>query len=110
LPFSFFYLNIVFVGFSTNYSLLFMAITQSAKKALRVSLRRRIFNLRRKGQMVDAAKKIQKLVAAKDIGGAQKLLPLAYQAFDKAAKEHTIHRNRAARAKSRLAKLVAPKS
>ena len=84
-----------------------MAITASAKKALRVSLRRRVFNLRRKEAVADTVKNIKKLVAGKKFADAQKILPRAYQAYDKAAKEHTIHHNTAARKKSQLAKLVA---
>ncbi|OHA18986.1 MAG: hypothetical protein A3C08_00670 [Candidatus Taylorbacteria bacterium RIFCSPHIGHO2_02_FULL_47_18] len=83
-----------------------MAITNSAKKAHRVSLRRRVFNLRRKHAVSEAVKNIKKLVAEKKIAEAAKLLPLAYKAYDKAAKEHTIHKGAADRKKSRLARLV----
>lgn len=86
-----------------------MAITASAKKALRASLRRRVFNLRRKEGIARAEKNIKRLLAAKQFTEAQKILPLAYKAYDKAAKEHTIHPNAAARKKSRLARLVVPK-
>ena len=79
-----------------------MAITSSAKKAHRASLRKRVFNLRRKAAMDSVVKKIKRLVAAKKIDEARKLLPLAYKAFDKAAKEHTIQRGAADRKKSRL--------
>ncbi len=84
-----------------------MAITQSAKKAHRVSLRKRVFNLRRKQAISEAVKNFRKLVAEKKMGEAMKLLPLAYKAYDKAAKEHTIKRGAAARKKSQLARMVA---
>ena len=84
-----------------------MAITKSAKKAHRVSLRRRVFNLRRKQAVSEAVKNIKKLIAEKKLADAAKLLPLAYKAYDKAAKEHTIRRGTAARKKSQLARLVA---
>ena len=84
-----------------------MAITKSAKKAHRVSLRKRVFNLRRKEAVSDAIKNIRKLVAAKKLSEAAKLLPLAYKAFDKAAKEHSLRRGAADRKKSQLARLVA---
>lgn len=83
-----------------------MAITSSAKKAHRASLRKRVFNLRRKAAIRSVVKKIEKLAAAKQIGEAKKLLPLAYKAFDKAAKEHTIRKGTADRKKSRLTALV----
>lgn len=81
-----------------------MAITSSAKKAHRASLRKRVFNLRRKKAIDEVFKKIKKLVAEKKVGEAKKLIPLAYKAYDKAAKEHTIKRGAADRKKSRLVK------
>lgn len=84
-----------------------MAITQSAKKAHRVSLRKRVFNLRRKQAVAEAVKNIKKLIAEKKFADAAKLLPLAYKAFDKAAKEHTIRMGAADRKKSKLARMVA---
>lgn len=83
-----------------------MAITSSAKKAHRASLRRRVFNLRRKQAVDEVVKKIKKLVAAKKTDEARSLIPEAYAAFDKAAKEHTIKRGAARRKKSRLVKLL----
>lgn len=84
-----------------------MAITSSAKKAHRVSLRKRVFNVRRKRAIDEAVKNFKKLIVAKKFSEAQKLLPLVYQAYDKAAKEHTIRKGNAARNKSRLARMVA---
>ena len=84
-----------------------MPITSSAKKALRQSRRRRIQNLRRKEAIVSIVRKIKKSVAAGKKDEARSLLPQAYKAFDKAAKRNVIHKNTAARKKSRLTKLVA---
>lgn len=84
-----------------------MAITSSAKKAYRASLRKRVFNLRRKQAVDSVVKKIKKLVAEKKVAEAKKLIPQAYKAFDKAAKEHTIKKGAAARKKSRLLALIA---
>ena len=83
-----------------------MPITQSAKKALRGSKRKKIVNDRRTKAMKDAIKKIEKLVKAGKKADAAKELASAYQAIDKAAKINVINRNNAARKKSRLAKLV----
>ena len=83
-----------------------MAITSSAKKAHRASLRKRVFNLRRKQAVDSIVKRIKKLVAEKKTAEAAKLLPLAYKAFDKAAKEHTIKYGAADRKKSRLTAFV----
>ena len=84
-----------------------MAITSSAKKAYRSSLKKRVFNLRRQQAVDQVVKKIKKLVSEKKIEEAKKLIPLAYKAFDKAAKEHTIKKGAADRKKSRLVKLIA---
>ena len=83
-----------------------MAITSSAKKALRSSQRKRVFNLRRKAAIERVVKNIKKLVAEKKTDEAKKLIPLAYKAYDKAAKEHTIKKGAADRKKSRLARLI----
>jgi small subunit ribosomal protein S20 len=73
-----------------------MANTQNAKKAHRASLKKRIFNLRRKKTVHDTLKKV-----------SEKTLPELYQALDKAAKHGTISKNKAARMKSRITKRVA---
>ncbi len=84
-----------------------MAKTSSAKKALRVSLRRKVFNARSKRNMKDAVRETGKLVAAKSIKAAGESMPALYKAIDKAAKRGTIKKNTAARMKSRIAKRLA---
>lgn len=84
-----------------------MAITSSAKKVIRASAKKRIFNLRRKETLTETTKLFLKAVAAKDVAGAEKLLPTAYQAIDKAMKRGVIKSNTAARKKSRLALAIA---
>lgn len=83
-----------------------MAITSSAKKAFRASFRKRVFNLRRKAAIESVVKKINKLVAEKKFEEAKKLIPLAYKAYDKAAKEHSIKYGAADRKKSRLTHFI----
>ena len=82
-----------------------MPITSSAKKALRSSLRKRVFNARRKTAMKEAIKDARKLTAGKGTDSAA-LLSKAYQAIDKAAKRGIIKPNTAARKKSRLTILL----
>ncbi len=82
-----------------------MPITKSAQKAIRVSLRQKVFNDQRKKAMKEIIKTIEKLAKTDKIG-AQKLLPPAFQAIDKSAQRGVIKKNNAARKKSRLAKLV----
>ena len=83
-----------------------MPITDSAKKALRQSKRKHAANLIRKDAAKDAIKKFKRLLAAKQMDEARKLLPTIYQALDKAAKTNVMHRNKAARLKSRIAAKV----
>jgi small subunit ribosomal protein S20 len=87
-----------------------MPITSSAKKALRASVHKAAFNLKRKDAISDAVKKIKKLIAAKNIKEAEAMLPVAFKAIDKACKTNLIHKNTAARKKSRLAKMIAKAS
>lgn len=86
-----------------------MPITKSAKKALRQNKTRRERNLRRLDVLRDTLKKIKKLVTENKKEEAIKLLPLAYQAIDKATKTGVIKKNTAARKKSRITKLIAKK-
>lgn len=79
-----------------------MPITKGAEKAHRASLRKRVFNLRRRRTMNDVVKKFRTLVTTGDLKGAEAVLPEAYQAIDKAAKRGVIKDNTAARKKSRL--------
>lgn len=83
-----------------------MAITSSAKKAIRVSRKKRVFNLRRIDAMRDATKDLQKAAVAKDAKKAESLLPAAYAAIDKAMKRGVIKPNTAARKKARLVRLA----
>ena len=82
-----------------------MPIIQSAKKAIRGSLRKKAFNDQRKKAMKEIIKKIEK-VAKTDKTEAAKMLSSAFQIIDKGAKRGVIKKNNAARKKSRLAKLV----
>jgi len=82
-----------------------MPITQSAKKAVRGSLRKKAFNDQRKRVMKEIIKKIEKIVK-NDKAEALKMLNSAFKAIDKAAQKGVIKKNNAARKKSRLSKLV----
>ena len=83
-----------------------MPVIKSAKKALRGSQRKAVFNLRRKRIMKDSVKTIDKLVLGKNKGEAMDKLSAAYKAIDKAAKSGIIKKNTAARKKSRLARAI----
>lgn len=79
-----------------------MPITQSAKKALRQSDRRRTQNNIKKEAYKKGVKDFRKLVAAKKLDEAKALLPKVFKALDKAAKTNVIKRGKADRLKSRL--------
>lgn len=82
-----------------------MAITKSAKKAHRASLKKHVFNVRRKRALTDTVKTVRKAMVT-DVKVARESLSTAYQAIDKAAKRGIIKKNTADRKKSRLAKAV----
>lgn len=87
-----------------------MPITSSAKKALRASKNKAAYNAKRKNAISDTVKKIKKLVLEKKVKEAEALLPVAFQAIDKACKTNFIHKNTASRKKSRIAALIAKAS
>jgi len=78
-----------------------MPNTTSAQKALRQSLTRRAKNITKKVAIKAA---IKKLTQTKDKNEKSQSLSLAYKSIDKAAKGGVIHKNKAARIKSRMAK------
>ena len=82
-----------------------MPITQSAKKAIRGSLRKKAFNDGRKRIMKEIIKKIEK-IAKTDKAEAVKMLSVAFQAIDKSAQKGVIKKNNAARKKARLSRLT----
>ncbi|MFA4998502.1 MAG: 30S ribosomal protein S20 [Candidatus Paceibacterota bacterium] len=84
-----------------------MAITSSAKKALRKSAKRRVLNAKKSKEMKNLLKEVKSLVSQKKISEAKKLLPSVYKILDKAAKTGLIKKNAAARKKSRITKLLA---
>jgi small subunit ribosomal protein S20 len=82
-----------------------MPITQSAKKAIRGSLRKKAVNDSRKRAMKEIIKKIEKSAKA-DKSAALKMLSGAFAAIDKAAKKGVIKKNNASRKKARLSRLT----
>ncbi|MBI4359438.1 MAG: 30S ribosomal protein S20 [Candidatus Nealsonbacteria bacterium] len=79
-----------------------MPITESAKKALRQSRKRRKQNQRVKEDIKKLEKTIESLLAQKKTSEAKNLLPQIARALDKAAKIGVIKKNKASRKKSRI--------
>jgi len=86
-----------------------MPITQTAKRSLKKSLKRKEINIVKKTVLKKTEKKFFKLLASNNLEEAKKALNLLYKLLDKAAKTHLIKKNKAARDKSRLAKKLSPK-
>jgi ribosomal protein S20 len=79
-----------------------MPITSSAKKALRASKKKHVFNIRRKTSIEKVMKEFRKHIAAKNKAAAAKLIPSIYQTLDKAVKTDFIKPNASSRTKSRV--------
>lgn len=80
-----------------------MAITKSAKKALRQNVRRKARNLVYKKSLKKTVKEVVSLVSQNKEKEAKALLPKVYEMLDKSAKAGIIKKNTASRKKSRLA-------
>ena len=85
-----------------------MAITNSAKKAIRVSARKQVFNLRRLRSMRLLIKDVRKMNAGGDGDGAREKFREAQKAIDKAAKRGVIKARTAARRTAALARAIKP--
>lgn len=82
-----------------------MPNTKSAEKELRKAQKRRLRNLYYRSRARTFVKRVRKLLAEGKIEEAREVLRLAISALDKAAEKGVIHKNNAARRKSRLMKL-----
>ena len=83
-----------------------MANTKSADKRARQALKRRDRNRDHVSTMRTAVKRLRKAVASGDAKAAQDLLGNTVKVVDSTAQKGVIHRNAAARTKSRLTKAV----
>ncbi|MBS3735350.1 MAG: 30S ribosomal protein S20 [Phycisphaerae bacterium] len=81
-----------------------MAHTLSAKKRIRQNAKRRSRNRRRKDQIKDAVRGFEQALTAGDHDQAAEQLQVCYRKLDQVAAKGTIHKNTAARKKSRLAR------
>ncbi len=79
-----------------------MANTKSAEKRIRQSEKRRLMNRQVRSRMRTEIKRFKSLVEEKKVEEARTLLPRVYGIIDRTAQKGVIHRNTAARYKSRL--------
>ena len=84
-----------------------MANTKSAKKDLRRSEKRRVQNTAIKSALKTYVKKARLAIASGDAEASKEAMRLAEKMLDKAAQNGVIHKNQAARRKSRIAQAIA---
>lgn len=84
-----------------------MAITKSAKKALRQNIRRRKRNTEQKRNLKGLLKEIKNFIAKGQAEEAKKLLSKTQKFLDKAAKTGLIKKGQADRKKSRITQSIA---
>ncbi len=84
-----------------------MANNKSTEKRIRQSAARRQQNKTSKGRMRSAVKDLRSALLAGDAEQAKSLLPPTLRLLDSTAQKGAIHRNAAARTKSRLQKAIA---
>jgi len=83
-----------------------VARIKSAVKNIRKTRRRRAVNIIRRGRLRSQIKRLRLLLAKKDAGGASRELARTLSLLDKSIGTGIIHRNTAARHKSRLTRQV----
>jgi len=83
-----------------------LANTKSAIKRLRSAERRRLRNRSFRGRARTAVKKARVLIEEGRLDQAREAVRVASSALDKAAEKGIIHKNNAARRKSRLAQAL----
>ena len=81
-----------------------MAHSLSAKKRVRQNVKSRMINRARKSAVKTQIKKFEQTLAAGDAGAAKQQYDLLVRKLDKVASTSTMHKNTAARMKSRLSK------
>lgn len=75
---------------------------KSAEKRQRQNEKRRIVNRNNRGRVRTGIKKLRAALGEGDPGSVQELLPQTISLIDKAVQKGVLHRNAAARYKSRL--------
>jgi small subunit ribosomal protein S20 len=83
-----------------------MANTAQARKRARQSEKRRQHNASLRSTLRTAVKKVKKAIVAGDKAAAEKMLQASQAVIDRIADKKIIHKNKASRDKSRLAKRI----
>ncbi len=83
-----------------------MANTAQARKRARQSIKQNMHNASQRSELRTAIKKVQKAIGAGDKTAAQKIYQESVSIIDRIADKKIIHKNKAARHKSRLSAQV----
>ena len=83
-----------------------MANIKSSKKRVLIAERNRLRNVAMKSSIKTAVKKVLELSTSEDKEALNAALSKAYQLCDKAVSKGVLHKNTAARKKSRLTKAI----
>jgi len=83
-----------------------MANTKQALKRAKKSIKQRASNMSMRTSLRSAIKRVQKAIASGDAKAAQTALATEQSTIDAVASKRVIHKNKAARHKSRLAQQV----
>lgn len=83
-----------------------MAHSLSAKKRVRQTAKRNVINRARKSMIKTELKKLEDVIKTGDVDKAKAQLQLVQKRIDKVAATSTMHKNTAARMKSRFTKQV----
>lgn len=78
----------------------------NAKKAMRQSAKRRLLNRTQRSALRTVIKKVRTAVDTGDATAAGEAFKTACKRLDQAAAKHLIHKNKAARTKSRLSQAI----
>lgn len=83
-----------------------MANTAQARKRARQAIKRRARNFSQRSELRTAIKSVRKAIAGGDKAAAQKVLNESMGTIDSIADKKIIHKNKAARHKSRLSAAI----
>lgn len=83
-----------------------MANIKSAQKKIRVINKKTLVNKMRKNEIKTYIKKFEKAIAEENYDQAQELIKVIDKKLSKAAHNHLLHKNNAARKMSRLQKML----
>jgi small subunit ribosomal protein S20 len=75
---------------------------KSSEKRVRQNEKRRVINRNNKGRLRTSIRKLRAALTEADASAVQELLPATISTIDKAVQKGVLHRNAAARYKSRL--------